>query len=262
MIIPNRTKRLMQDGGIALGLGLRHSRTVDIAQVGAACGFDWLFIDCEHSAMNIETAAQISVASLGFGITPVVRVPGFEHHHATRALDNGAQGIVFPHVDDGAQAEAIAGLTHFPPEGHRSIGGPQPQLNHAALPVAQTMALVNQETLVVAMIESAQGIAQSEAIAAVPGIDVLFIGTNDLCAELGIPGQFGDAKVEHAYASVVSACKRHGKFAGMGGVYSAELMQKYINMGVQFVLAGTELSFLMTGAKDRIGMIRGFTAKT
>lgn len=261
MIITNHTKKRMKDGGVALGLGLRHSRVVDIAPISAACGFDWLFIDCEHSAMTIETASQISVACLGFGITPIVRVPGYEHHHATRALDNSAQGIVFPHVDSADEAKMIADITHFPPVGHRSIGGPQPQTHYAALPVAQTMALVNEETLVVAMIESPQAVENSDAIAAVPGIDVLFIGTNDLCAEMGIPGQFGAPQVETAYAKVIAACRAHGKFAGMGGVYAPDLMRQYIQMGAQFVLAGTELSFLMTGAKERVGLIRGFEAK-
>ena len=99
MIIENKTKRLLREGKLALGLALRHSRTVEIAQIAAVCGFDWLFIDCEHSAMTVDTAAQLSSASLGFGVTPIVRAPGIEHHHSTRALDNSAQGVVIPHVE-------------------------------------------------------------------------------------------------------------------------------------------------------------------
>jgi 2-keto-3-deoxy-L-rhamnonate aldolase RhmA len=261
MIIENKTKRLLREGRLALGLALRHSRTVEIAQVASACGFDWLFIDCEHSAMTVDTAAQLSSASLGFGVTPIVRAPGIEHHHSTRALDNSAQGVVIPHVETAAEARTIAGFTRFPPLGHRSVGGPLAQTNFSNQPLADTMRLVNEETLVVAMIESPAGVDAAESIAAVPGIDVLFIGTNDLCAEMGIPGQFDHARVEDAYAKVIAACRKHGKFAGMGGVYAPALMQKFIAMGVQFILAGSELGFLMVGAKERAGALRALDPK-
>ena len=79
----------------------------------------------------------------------------------------------------------------------------------------------------------------------------MLIGTNDLCAELGIPGQFGDAKVEDAYRKVIAACNKHGKHPGMGGVYDPKLMEKYIGYGMRFILSGGDLSFLMAGAKTR-----------
>jgi 2-keto-3-deoxy-L-rhamnonate aldolase RhmA len=239
-----------------LGLALRHSRTVEIAQIANACGFDWLFIDCEHSSMTVDTAAQISAASLGFGITPIVRAPSLEHHHSTRALDNSAQGIVIPHVENIVEAQKIADFTRFPPLGRRSVGGPLSQTNFSNQSLAETMRLVNDETLVIAMIESPAGVDASELIASVPGIDVLFIGTNDLCAEMGIPSQFDHPRVEDAYRKVISACRTHGKFAGMGGVYSPILMQKFIGMGIQFILAGSELGFLMTSAKERVSSLR------
>ena len=105
-VVVNHAKRQLRAGKLAVGLGLRQARTVDIAQILKTAGFDWLFIDCEHSSMDLDTAAQISAASLAVGITPVVRVPGYEHHHATRMLDNGAQGIVVPHVDTAAWPSA------------------------------------------------------------------------------------------------------------------------------------------------------------
>ena len=88
---PNHTKRELAAGKLALGLGVRQARTVDIAAIGKTCGFEWLFIDMEHSSLDVDTAAQIASAALPLGITPIVRVPGKEHHHASRLLDNGAQ---------------------------------------------------------------------------------------------------------------------------------------------------------------------------
>jgi 2-keto-3-deoxy-L-rhamnonate aldolase RhmA len=92
---------------------------------------------------------------------------------------------------------------------------------------------LNGNTLVVAMLETPQAVDNADAIAAVEGIDALLIGTNDLAAEMGIPGQFGHDRIESAYAAMIGACRKHGKFAGMGGVYEHGLMEKFIRMGVR-----------------------------
>ena len=256
--IPNHALRRLRAGKLALGLGLRNARTVDIAQIARTAGFDWLFIDCEHSSMDLDTAAQISSASLAVGITPVVRVAGLEHWHASRMLDNGAQGIVVPHVDSAEEARRVAAACRFPPLGKRSMGGGLQQLGFAPMPVGEQARIINEETLVVVMIESPQGVANCEAIAAVPGIDALLIGTNDLCFELGIPGKFDDPKVADAYKKVIAACRKHGKFPGMGGMYTPELLERHIDMGVQLVLSGSDFSLLMQAATARATLVRGF----
>ena len=92
--VPNHALRQLRAGKLAIGMGINLPRTVNVAQLARTAGFDWLFIDCEHSALDLDTATQISSASLAVGITPVVRVAGLEHWHASRVLDNGAQGIV------------------------------------------------------------------------------------------------------------------------------------------------------------------------
>jgi 2-keto-3-deoxy-L-rhamnonate aldolase RhmA len=255
-VISNHAKRRLAAGGLSLGMGLRQARTVDIAAIAKTCDFDWLFIDMEHSAMNVDTASQIAAAALGVGITPVVRVPGHEHHHATRLLDNGAQGIVVPHVDSTGEAERVVSYCKYPPLGHRSVAGAQPQLSFKSMPVGEATRLVNDEVLVVVMLETPRAIANADAMAAIRGIDVLLIGTNDLCAEMGIPGQFTDARVEAAYQTVIAACRKHGKYPGMGGVYEPALMQKYVGMGMRFILSGSDLSFMMAGAQERTRLLR------
>lgn len=258
-VVVNHAKRELRDGKLAIGLGLRQARTVDIAQIAKTSGFDWLFIDCEHSSMNLDTAAQIAAAALAVGVTPLVRVPGHEHHHATRALDNGAQGVVVPHVDTAEDARRIADYCRFPPLGHRSMGGGLQQTGFVPMPIGETARIVNEETLVVAMLESPRGIENCEAIAAVPGIDAVLIGTNDLCFEMGIPGKFDDPRVVDAYAKLVAACRKHGKAAGMGGVQAPELLERYIGMGVRLVLAGTDFALLMQAASARASLVRGFS---
>jgi 2-keto-3-deoxy-L-rhamnonate aldolase RhmA len=259
--VPNHALRQLRAGRLAIGMGLRNARTVDIAQIAKTCGYDWLFIDCEHSSMDLDTAAQISSASLAVGVTPVVRVPGLEHWHSSKILDNGAQGIVVPHVDSAQEAKRVASACRYPPIGHRSMGGGLQQLGFASMPVGEAARIVNEETLVVVMIESPQGVANCEEIASVPGIDALLIGTNDLCFEMGIPGQFNDAKVADAYKRVIAACRKHGKFPGMGGMYTPELLERHIKMGVQLILSGSDFSLLMQAGTARASLVRGFEGR-
>jgi 2-keto-3-deoxy-L-rhamnonate aldolase RhmA len=256
--VPNHALRNLRAGKLAIGLGLRQARTVDIAQIAKTSGFDWLFIDCEHNSMDTDVAAQIAAASLAVGITPIVRVAGKEHWMASRMLDNGAQGIVVPHVDSELEAKRVADHCRFPPVGHRSMGGGLQQVGFASMPVGETARIVNEETLIVVMLESPRGIENCEAIAATPGIDALLIGTNDLCFEMGIPGQFNDPRVAEAYKKVIAACRKHGKFPGMGGMYTPELLERHINMGVQLILSGSDFSLLMQAATARAKLVRGY----
>jgi 2-keto-3-deoxy-L-rhamnonate aldolase RhmA len=250
-VIRNHAKQRLVEGHLSLGMGLRQARTVDIGAIAKTSGFDWLFIDLEHNAMDVDVAAQISAAALGAGITPIVRLPGHDHFLASRLLDTGAMGIVAPHVDTAEQAERLVSHCRFPPQGKRSIPGGLPQARFASIPIAQLSEKVNAETLIVVMIESPQAVENAEAIAAVPGVDVLLIGSNDLAAEMGIIGQFTDHRMEEAYRRVIAACRKHGKFAGMGGIYDHAIMQRYVAMGARFILSGSDLAFLMAGARQR-----------
>ena len=180
----NRALEQLRSGQLAIGVGLRQARTVDTAKAMLTAGFDWLFIDMEHNSMDIDTAVQISVAAQDAGISPIVRVPGYEHYHATRALDGGAQGVVVPHVDDPATAEQIALNCRYPPIGRRSITGALPQLGFETYPLKDATETINRETLVVVMLESPAAVDNAHQIAAIPGIDALLIGTNDLSLEM------------------------------------------------------------------------------
>ena len=254
--VRNTAQERLAAGELALGMGVRMSRTVDIAKAMKTCGYDWLFIDMEHSSMDLDAAAQVSVAAQSAGITPVVRVPGFEHHHASRILDGGAQGIVAPHVDTPETAARIVRQCRFPPLGRRSVVGGLAQLDFAAVPVGEATQAINASTLVVVMIETPEAVGNVDAIAAVEGVDGLLVGTNDLCMEMGIPGRVGDPAVMEAQAKVIDACRRHGRFPGLGGVYEPALMERCIEMGMRFILCGNDLSMLMGAAGGRARQLR------
>jgi 4-hydroxy-2-oxoheptanedioate aldolase len=253
----NPARERLRKGEVALGCGVRLARTVEIAKVMAISGYDWLFIDMEHGSIDLDIACQMAVAALDAGIAPIPRVPSGEFSIATRLLDGGAAGIVIPHVDTADEAREIVDRLKYPPQGHRSVAGAMAQLGYRPVPLAEATRIVNAETLIVVMIETPRAVENAEAIAAVPGIDVLLIGTNDLSMELGVPGGLGDPKVVAAYERVIAACKRHGKHAGLGGVYTEELMRQYIGMGARFVLGGNDFSFVLSGAQARSKFVRG-----
>ena len=254
----NIAKEKILNHELCLGVGLRQSRTVDIGKIMFTSGYDWLFIDMEHNSMDIDIASQISVAAQDSGITPIVRVPDFAHHHATRVLDCGAMGVVFPHVENADIAKKLVSYCLYPPKGHRSMTGVLPQLDFKQQPIADVASTINKNMLIVIMLESPEAIDNVDSIAAIDGVDVVLIGTNDLCMEMGIPGDYSNPKVKDSYIKVIEACKKYGKTPGMGGVYNEELMSEYIKMGMRFILSGSDLSFMMTSASQRSNKLRSF----
>jgi 2-keto-3-deoxy-L-rhamnonate aldolase RhmA len=164
---------------------------------------------------------------------------------------------VVPHVNTPDEARQVVNNTKYPPIGHRSVAGGQAQLEYASVPSGEATRLMNDNTLVIVMLESPEAIENADAIAAVEGVDVLLIGTSDMTAEMGIPGKYDNQRVVDAYETVIAACKKHGKFSGMGGVYDPLLMERYIQMGVQFILSGNDLNLLIGSMKQRTGFLRG-----
>ncbi len=256
-LIKNETKQKLKGGGLALGFGVHHLRTSAVGMLAAASGHDWIFIDMEHGAFSMQEATQICIAALTTGVTPIVRVAADALDEGARALDNGAMGIVVPHVDTSAQAERIARTYRYPPEGTRSWGGPPAAFRFQPPSHAEAQTLLNEEVLVVAMIESREAVNNIDAIAAVAGIDVLLIGTSDLSADLGVAGQIGHPDVQAAYHAVTAACGKHGKTLGMGGVYDREWASRYIKeSGARFVLSGSDHTYLVAGATQRSELLR------
>src|SRR3954453_6799037 len=254
--VRNAAREKLDQGQLSLGVGVRMTRSVEIAKAMAVAGFDWLFLDMEHGVMSLEACAPISTAALDAGIAPIARVPNGEYAIATRALDNGALGIVMPHVDTAAEAREIVEKLKYPPIGHRSVGGWGPHYQLGKLSTGDAVTALNAANLTVVMLETPTAIANADEIASVPGVDVLLIGSNDLCAEMGIPGDFGHDRLADAYRATIAACQKGGKFPGMAGIYNEAIMPRYIEMGARFVLAGQDAAFMMASAQSRTGFMR------
>ncbi len=251
---PNTLRRKLETGAPAFGVGVRLTQSVEIARLLAVGGYDWIFIDLEHSYYTLETACQLSLTSLSAGITPLVRVPTGQYTMGTRALDGGAWGIVVPHVENAETARAAVHQFKFPPVGMRSVGPAMPQMDYISS--AQGADAFNKDMLLVAVIETPKGVENAGEIAAVPGIDVLLVGTNDLAMTMGVPGGLAHEKVISGYKKVIEACTANGKWPGVGGVYDDVRLPEIVRMGFKLVIAGVDQGFLVAGLKQRLDVLR------
>src|ERR1700751_2488375 len=177
MKVRSAARERLEKGEMSLGVGIRTARTVDIAKMMKTAGYYWLFIDLEHGPMSIDFAAPLAVAALNTGISPIVRVPFMQHAMATRVLDNGALGIVMPHVDAPDQAREIVDHLKYPPIGHRSLAGAPAIFDFKRIPTGEMIEAANAALLVIALMETPTAIANAEAISAGPGVDAFLFGT-------------------------------------------------------------------------------------
>ncbi|MEM9682901.1 MAG: aldolase/citrate lyase family protein [Pseudomonadota bacterium] len=251
----------LRAGEVVLGLSVRMVRSGEIAKIAKACGHDWLFIDMEHAPLTLEKAVEISVAAIDTGITPIVRVPGHEAFHISRVLDGGAMGIVVPHVNTAEEARRAVDACRFAPLGHRSAMGGYVQLGFDSVPIREAAAFMNDNTLLSVMIETPEAVENVEEIAAVDGIDVIYIGSNDLLMEMGLPGQFEHEALHAAAQRIIDASLANGKFPGIGGIRGAEMAEKFVRMGSRFLTTHSDLAFMMEAATARAQLLRDAVAR-
>jgi 2-keto-3-deoxy-L-rhamnonate aldolase RhmA len=246
--LSNRVKEKVKAGEFALGMTVRLGRSPDIARIAKASGHDFLFIDTQHSIFDLESIASIAHTALAIGIEPLVRVRGIHDPDVSLLLDNGVTGIVYPDIASDADAKVAAATCKFAPTGRRSVVGGYPHFDYRALAVADSVRQLNDACLLVCMIESLAGLENCEAIAAVDGVDVLHLGSNDLLVAMGKPGQFDDPAIIAAEQRVIAAARSHGKAAGCGGNRDVARQAAAIGRGAQFVTTQTDIGFLAAAA--------------
>jgi 4-hydroxy-2-oxoheptanedioate aldolase len=254
-VLRNHVKDKLLRGEVVSSMTVRLVRGIEIARLAKTAGFDSLYVDMEHSSFSFESTSQICMAALESGITPFVRVPGVAE--VARTLDGGALGIIAPHVRSADEARAYVRAAKFPPLGDRSAGGPLPHFQYRSFPVAQANAALDAITMVIVQFESDAALDHADAIAAVDGIDMVLVGTNDLLADWGIPGDYDNPRVRKAYEITIAACRRHGKHVGVGGLATRpQLAAEFVRLGARYVSTGTDLGFLLAAATAKAKEVR------
>jgi 4-hydroxy-2-oxoheptanedioate aldolase len=255
LTLRNSVKERLARGEVASSMIVRLTRSIEIARLAKTAGFDSLYVDLEHSPLSLETTSQICTAALEAGIAAFVRVPQLEM--VQRVLDGGALGIIVPDVRNAAHAREAVKRAKYPPLGARGFATALPHFQYRSLPANEFCAVLDAATMVIVQFESAEALENADAILAVEGVDMVLFGTNDLTADMGIPGDYEHARVRDAYARAIAAAKKHGKHVGVGGLGSRpELTAQFVKMGARYVSTGSDLGFLLSAATASARLVR------
>ena len=247
----NRCKQRLAEKRVCFGLFLV-SASAMIAECCATRDVDWLLVDLEASPADRKDLVHMLQALNGGLATPMVRVARNERQLIEAALDSGALGLMVPKIESALEAYAVVQSAFYPPKGRRGVNPIRCSAYFKQLP--DYFAQANSHVLTIVQIETAKAVAAADEIAAIEGIDVLFIGTADLACDLGQAGQMEGAKIQHALEQVLAACQRHGKAAGIFA-YNLQLAQQYAIQGFRLIAFGNDLSMMANTLDDQLNRL-------
>ena len=251
----NRVKQALKEGRAVLGTMITEFRTPEIARMMAAAGFDFIFIDTEHSAYTTETVTDIIRAGKAVDLVCLVRVPDAEYHLMARTLDIGAQGLMIPRVESVETVERIIQATKYPPWGERGFGARAIITDYERMETDDLMEWLNENTMVVLQIERKRAIEDIDQLVSVKGVDAVLIGPNDLSISLGVPGQQDHPLMVEAIQEVVDACQRHNVASGIH-VRDMKTLLFWKERGMRMLTYSTDATMLLTTATEAVKELR------
>jgi 2-keto-3-deoxy-L-rhamnonate aldolase RhmA len=223
-------------------------------EVAAAVGFDWLLIDLEHGNGSLADLRNMLLACRGSNSAPIVRLRSVETDDVKFVMDSGAAGIMFPFVNTAEEARRAVECMKYPPLGKRGVAGIIRATNYG-LAWPKYFSEANSNSLVVVQIETPEAVANAAEIAAVPGVDVLFVGPLDLSVNLGCPNDFTTEPFLTALKQVVAVCEAAGKPAGI--LSRPQLVQQHKELGFRFLALGSDTGSIATGLQQSLNAMRG-----
>jgi len=253
---PNAIKNDIRAGHTVAGAMVFEFFSPGMSSILANAGCRFVLYDMEHTGLGYETLKWLFASCRGLPIEPMVRVPRGEYTWLARALDLGARGVMIPMVESAEQARSIVEACRYPPAGRRGAAFGFAQCDYLGGDVGHKIAEATIRTMVIAQIETERGLEQVEAIAAVDGLDVLWVGHFDLSNFLGIPGQFDHPRFDAAMRRVAEVSRRHGKAAGFMATDSAWI-ERARGMGYTMIAAGTDSGLLQQAYAGLVERIDG-----
>ena len=248
-------KELARAPGPKIGNFIVEFATPGIGHILKAAGLDFAFFDMEHSGFSFETLKSAVRYFEAADVPTIVRVPSLQNDLLARACDMGAEGLLAPMISTPAQAKAMVDSVKYYPTGKRGVGLQMAHDNYRAAPVADALKAANERTSVICLIETAEGAENVDAIAAIEGVDGLWVGHFDLSVSLGIPGEFNHPKFTAAIDRTVFAAKKHGKFLGRL-VPSADAGIAFYKEGFDFICYSGDIWVLRDGLAAAAKAIR------
>ncbi len=256
MPTPN-LRSLVGTPGTKVGTFLFEFATPGIGQILAAAGAQYAVLDMEHTGFGFETVRQVVRYCQAAELPLVVRVPSQSRHHISRALDTGADGIMVPIVSSVAQAKAVLDAAKYWPDGTRgmALGLAHERYAMRSEPLVPRLAEQNARTAIILQIEDPKGAAAADEIASLPGVDMLWLGHNDLSGALNKPGAFGDPDFVKAEQATIAAARKHGKSVGRLSV-DATQGKEFARMGYDFVSIAGDVWLLQQAFAAGMAAIR------
>jgi len=251
----NRSKRILAEGGVAVGTMVADFRSPEVAAILAAAGFGFFIIDNEHSPYSLEADHEIVRHARRLGIDAYVRVPDAQYHLIARTLDIGAEGVMVPRVESPETVREVVDAVKYPPLGRRGYGVRSIVTEHQAVSMPQAIEFLNANTMVIVQIESAEAVERVSELVAVPGVDVALIGPADLSVSLGLPGEFEHPKMVQAIQRVIDACDRAGVAAG-AHMPNVDLLRFWRQRGMRCLVCSTDSAFMLSAARDCANALR------
>jgi 2-dehydro-3-deoxyglucarate aldolase/4-hydroxy-2-oxoheptanedioate aldolase len=253
---PNQIKKDVLAGKNVAGAMVFEFFSPGMSAILANAGCRFVLYDMEHTGLGYETLKWLFASCRGLPIEPMVRVPRGEYTWLARALDLGARGVMIPMVESAEHAKQIVQACRYPPVGRRGAAFGFAQCDYLGGDVGAKIRAYNDRTLVIAQIETERGLDQVEQIAAVDGIDVLWVGHFDLSNFMGIPAQFQDPRFDAAMRRVAKVALAHGKAAGFMAT-DAAWVARAKEMGYTMIAGGTDAGLLEAGYLALVGQIEG-----
>jgi 2-keto-3-deoxy-L-rhamnonate aldolase RhmA len=242
-------------GECIYGMMIRQGRDPGTPAIFAAAGYDFCFFDMEHGNYSMETVADLIRGCKSVGIGSIIRVPHLETHFISRVLDAGAEGIMVPMTSRREQAERIVRYSKFTPLGARGFGNQTGQTDYQVRKTVEFMKEANENTFIVAQIETKEAIENIEEILDVEGIDVGLIGPNDLSISLGVPDLMGSEVMTQAIDRVVQAAKKKKKASGMH-IGSIDALKKWRSKGMTVLAYSTDIGFMYSASKSALEQLK------
>jgi 2-keto-3-deoxy-L-rhamnonate aldolase RhmA len=251
----NSVKQALKEGKLQIGCSFSQLRSPEAVKVLAAAGIQWSFIDGEHGGFNLETLQDLCGTAVRVGLCPIVRVGELQYTLVARALDCGAQGVLFPRVESPELLARAVSWTRFPPVGVRGYGLTAPHVEYEKASVAQIIEHLNQHTMVALQIETKLAVERREELLSVPGIDAVMIGPADLSISLGVAGEFDHPKLVEAMEQVRDSCIKHGIAPGTH-TRTLAMAKFWKERGMRFLSCSGEIAFMLDKASETVLALR------
>lgn len=253
----NTVKRALKNGEVVVGTMISACKGPGVSTMMATAGFDYVYIDMEHSAFSIETLEEMMVALKATDTMAFVRTPGLGRLELQRPLDAGADGLLVPQISTREEVEQIVNYMKYFPEGERGMALRRPHSSFAKVKTTEYTKHANEESMVIVQLESKTAMRDIEQLVSVPGVDAAFIGPADLAQSYGKPGQNKDPEIQADLDNFIKVCNKYGVAPGIH-CYDIKEAENWIDRGMRLICFSNDISMIVDTGSAYTAELKGY----